>query len=209
MFLLPKILRIIACAFSIIALLTVSACGSGGESEVKTEDTTVAPAGDSSGDTDSEADDNDDSGDGDTEDTTDGDGDDSSDDGGTNDDVVGGGDGTADDQSLYVVLQVRTHDAGLSSVSNRISKPSGPGDQISLQWSDPTRTITSGCLTQSDIQGYMLRYGTDENSYSVSQEISKVDDTQLICQATPSVDGSCGTVYQCEYSLEVAENISA
>lgn len=117
-------------------------------------------------------------------------------------------DNDAEPLTIHMVLQARSTDDGTSGPSNQISTTASPGDTALLSWNDPTRTVGDECLTQTDIQSYTLRYGTVEDEYSVNTDISKIDDLALICQPSASLDGQCGSVYHCEYTFEVSDDVA-
>lgn len=111
------------------------------------------------------------------------------------------------DTTPYLTLQVKTEGGLLSERSNEISGQISAGDVIT--WTDPTRDVLGGCISQSEIVGYIagIRIGSD--NYAATREVSKIDDTNLMCTDTADTDGSCGSVYRCEYALpaELVNNI--
>lgn len=120
-------------------------------------------------------------------------------DGGTNTGTSSSSSGGSD-TTPYLALQVKTEGGLLSERSNEISGQISAGDVIT--WTDPTRDVLGGCISQTEIVGYIAGIRVGSGNYVATHEISKMDDTNLQCTATEETDGPCKSLYRCEYTLQ-------
>ena len=86
---------------------------------------------------------------------------------------------------------IKEYSVGLQKNGN------GKGTDISLKWAPPATSQSGSC--SSDIDGYVIYYGTNTNTYTEQIPLNLAD---ISCSDTGVLSPSgCGTIHNCSYTM--------
>jgi hypothetical protein len=120
----------------------------------------------------------------------------------------GGGDSEVETKSMisstgstvYAAIRAVNDRGESSGLSDEISTAAEEGSEVEITFTEPNRQLDDGCLL-SEIQQYVVHYGSQSGDYSNEVEIPR-NDPELACTAVDS-HPECGDITRCSISLSI------